>query len=93
LNSIDSNKTITFLNSDKVGIYLAVIYTIGHILIAMTCNRLLTGAPLNLAAIDALVEPIVNGFWFYLLFEIFNQYKAKSSFTGRRVVKTLQHSI
>jgi uncharacterized membrane protein len=73
--SIDSNK-IKFLNSDKVGIYLAVIYTFGHILIAMTCNRLLTGASLNLAAIDALVEPIINGFWFYLLFEIVNQYKA-----------------
>ena len=42
----------------------AVIYTIGHILIAMTCNRLLTGAPLNLAAIDAIVEPVVNGFCF-----------------------------
>ena len=41
----------------------------------MTCNRLLTGAPLNLAAIDALVEPLVNGFWFYLLFEVFNKYK------------------
>ena len=43
----------------------------------MTCNRLLTGAPLNLAAIDALVEPIINGFWFYLLFEVFNKYKAR----------------
>ena len=30
---------------------------------------------LNLAAIDALVEPLVNGFWFYLLFEVFNKYK------------------
>ena len=70
-------------DSSKIGIYLAVIYTIGHILIAMTCNRLLTGAPLNLAAIDALVEPIVNGFWFYLLFEVFNAYKVKASAAGR----------
>ena len=59
------------------GIYLAVIYTVGHIFIAMTCNRLLTGAPLNLAAIDALIEPLVNGFWFYLLFEVFNKYKIR----------------
>ena len=59
----------------KTGIYLAFIYTIGHILIAMTCNRLLTGAPLNLAAIDAIIEPLINGFWFYLLFEVFNKYK------------------
>ena len=70
------NKNINFLNSSRVGIYLAVIYTIGHIFIAMTCNRILTGSPLNLAAIDAIVEPIINGFWFYLLFEVFNKYKA-----------------
>ena len=61
--------------TSKIGIYLAFIYTIGHILIAMTCNRLLTGAPLNLAAIDAIIEPLINGFWFYLLFEVFNKYK------------------
>lgn len=45
----------------------AIIYTIGHIVIAMTCNRLITGASLELAALDALIEPIINGFWFYLL--------------------------
>ena len=71
------NKPIPILKNINVGIYLAVIYTIGHILIAMTCNRLLTGAPLNLAVIDAFIEPIVNGFWFYLLFEVFNKYKQK----------------
>ncbi len=69
------NNNFNFLSINSIGIYLAFIYTIGHILIAMTCNRLLTGSPLNLAAIDALVEPIVNGFWFYLLFEVFNKYK------------------
>ena len=47
-----NNNSITFISNAKLGIYLAIIYTIGHILIAMTCNRLLTGAPLNLAAID-----------------------------------------
>ena len=63
-----STKNSSFLKNINVGIYLAIIYTIGHILIAMTCNRLLTGAPLNLAAIDALIEPMINGVWFYLLF-------------------------
>ena len=71
LKKIIEEKFVT----SKIGIYLAIIYTIGHILIAMTCNRLLTGAPLNLAAIDAIVEPLINGFWFYLLFEVFNSYK------------------
>ncbi len=82
IEKIDQGK-MYLSDSSKIGIYLAVIYTIGHIFIAMTCNRLLTGAPLNLAAIDALVEPIVNGFWFYLLFEVFNAYKAKASASGR----------
>ncbi len=45
----------------------AIIYTIGHILIAMTCNNLITGAPLQLAAIDALVEPLINGVWYFFL--------------------------
>jgi len=49
----------------------AIIYTIGHIIIAMTCNRLITGADLELAAIDALVEPLINGAWFYLLDKLY----------------------
>ena len=78
-------ENINVSSTRRIGVYLAVIYTIGHILIAMTCNRLLTGAPLNLAAIDALVEPIINGFWFYLLFEVFNIYKVRvqSTASGR----------
>ena len=63
------------LNNKNIGIFLAIIYTIGHIFIAMTCNRLLTGAPLNLAALDALIEPLINGFWFYILFEVVNKIK------------------
>ena len=47
--------------------YLSIIYTIGHIFVAMTCNRIITGASLDMAAADAFVEPIINGFWFYLL--------------------------
>ena len=76
VKKIESND-LTFVNPNQIGFLLAFIYTVGHILIAMTCNRLLTGAPLNLAAIDAFVEPIINGFWFYLLFEIVNKFKAK----------------
>ena len=45
----------------------AIVYTIGHIIIAMTSNRLITGADWSLAGIDAVVEPIINGGWYYLL--------------------------
>ena len=46
---------------------LAIIYTLGHIVIAMTVVSILTGASLWEAGAVALVEPTINGFWFYLL--------------------------
>ncbi|MDB4059615.1 hypothetical protein N9521_01685 [Gammaproteobacteria bacterium] len=81
INKIEQSQS-TIINVSQVGILLAFLYTVGHILIAMTCNRLLTGAPLNLAVIDAFVEPIINGFWFFLLFEVFNKYKKKKILSG-----------
>ena len=81
VNRIEEGKSI-LINGSQVGILLALLYTVGHILIAMTCNRLLTGAPFNLAVIDAFVEPITNGFWFYFVFEIFSRYKKKKILSG-----------
>jgi len=51
-------------------ILLAIIYTIGHIFIATTCNFLITGAAVELAAVDAIVEPLINGVWFYVLHKL-----------------------
>lgn len=51
-------------------IALAIIYTLGHIVIATICNWLITGASMELAAIDAIVEPIINGIWFYALHKL-----------------------
>jgi len=53
---------------------LAVIYTLGHILIAMICNNLITGATFELAAVDAIVEPMINGVWFYVLHNTWKKY-------------------
>ena len=57
----------------------AIVYTIGHIVIAMTCNRLITGADWALAGADALVEPIINGFWFYALHKGYKMYADKGN--------------
>ena len=54
-------------------LFLAVIYTIGHIFIAMACNRIITGASVDMAAADALIEPIINGFWFYFTKSFFTE--------------------
>ena len=57
--------TLRSLISTSLG--RAFIYTLGHILIAMTCNRLITGADWRLAGVDAIVEPLINGVWYYVL--------------------------
>ena len=59
-------------------ITLAVIYTIGHMLIAIVCVMVITGASLELATIDAIVERIINGVWFYVLHETWKKYARAS---------------
>ena len=56
---------------------LAVTYTLGHIVIAMACNRIITGAALDLAAIDAIIEPCINGVWFYVLHNAWKKLQTK----------------
>jgi uncharacterized membrane protein len=45
----------------------AIVYTIGHILIAASCNVIITGSSFEMAAVDAIVEPLINGVWYYFL--------------------------
>ena len=45
----------------------AFIYTCGHIVIAMNVGYWLTGASLFEAGVVALVEPCINGCWYYVL--------------------------
>ena len=44
-----------------------VVYTCGHIAIAILCNRLITGAEIKLATLDAIIEPLVNSVWYFFL--------------------------
>ena len=55
----------------KSSISLAIIYTLGHIVIAMTVVSLMTGASLWEAGAVALVEPSINGIWIYVLHKTF----------------------
>ena len=54
---------------------LAVVYTLGHIVIAMSVVSLLTGASLWEAGAVALVEPSINVLWFYILHSMWKKYK------------------
>ena len=54
-------------------IVLALIYTCGHIVIAMSVVSILTGASLWEAGAVALVEPSINGVWFYILHSLWKK--------------------
>tara|TARA_A100001015_G_scaffold307421_1_gene403300 strand:+ start:484 stop:717 length:234 start_codon:yes stop_codon:yes gene_type:complete len=51
----------------------ALVYTIGHIIIAMTVVSVLTGASLFEAGLVAMVEPAINGCWYYILDKIWTK--------------------
>ena len=50
----------------------ALVYTVGHVVIAMSVVSVLTGASLWEAGLVALVEPTINGFWYYILDKIWS---------------------
>jgi len=55
-------------------IILALIYTAGHVIIAMNVVYWMTGASLFEAGLVALVEPSINGVWFYILHKLWKKY-------------------
>ena len=61
------------LTASSVG--LAIVYTLGHIIIAMTVVSVMTGASLWEAGAVALIEPSINGIWFYILHSAWKKFK------------------
>ena len=55
---------------------LALIYTAGHICIAMAVVSILTGASLFEAGLVALLESSINGVWFYILHKTWKLFNA-----------------
>ena len=74
---------MTLVNTIKTkmgdSLLLTFIYTIGHFIIAVACVYFITGAPLELATIDAIVEPLLNAIWLYALHKVFFRKKLKRS--------------
>ena len=72
---------MTIFNTIKTkmsdSLLLTIIYTIGHFIIAVLCVVLITGASLELATLDALIEPLINSVWFYVLHKTYSNYKLK----------------
>ena len=73
---------MTELTKSLIGIFkenslaVALVYTIGHVIIAMNVVYWLTGASLFEAGLVALVEPAINGVWFYVLHKLWRKLNA-----------------
>lgn len=61
----------TFKGLMKTSLGLAVIYTMGHVCIAMAVVSTVTGASFWESGIVALVEPAINGIWFFTLHKLY----------------------
>ena len=53
---------------------LAIIFFVGHIIIAMVVVSIITGANIWEAGAVALVEPAVNSVWFYVLHKLWKKF-------------------
>ena len=54
---------------------LAIIFFVGHIIIAMIVVSVITGASIWEAGLVALIEPAINSVWFYILHKLWKRYK------------------
>ena len=56
-----------------------LIYTIGHFAIAIICLMLIADVPFIIALTDAIVEPLANSVWYFVLDKIWtNKFSKKS---------------
>ena len=54
-------------NNNRGSILRTVVYTIGHFLIALTVLMLVADVSFAIALTDAIVEPLANSVWYFLL--------------------------
>ena len=55
---------------------LALIFFIGHIIIAMAVVSVITGSSIWEAGTVALIEPAVNSVWFYILHKVWKKFSS-----------------
>ena len=54
-------------NNNRGSILRTIIYTIGHFVIAITVLMLVADVSFKVALTDAIVEPIANSIWYFIL--------------------------
>ena len=72
--------TKTIYENTKGSILRTIIYTIGHFAIAITVLMLIADVPFIIALTDAIVEPIANSVWYFVLDKVWTaKYKNKKN--------------
>ena len=56
-----------FYKENRGSILRTIVYTIGHFAIAITVLMLIADVPFMIALTDAIVEPIANSIWYFVL--------------------------
>jgi uncharacterized membrane protein len=59
-------------------ILLAIIFFVGHVLIAMAVVSIVTGASFWEAGAVALIEPAINSIWFIILHKLYKKFTEKN---------------
>ena len=54
-------------NNNRGSILRTIVYTVGHFIIAFTVLMLVADVSLYIALTDAIVEPLANSVWYFLL--------------------------
>ena len=57
----------TIYNNNRGTILRTIVYTLGHFTIAIICLMLIADVPLTVAMTDAIVEPLANSVWYFIL--------------------------
>ena len=72
--------TKSIYQTNKGSILRTIIYTIGHFVIAITVLMLIADVSFAVALTDAIVEPLANAVWYFVLDKIWTaKYQKKFS--------------
>ena len=67
----------SFYDNNKGSLLRTLIYTIGHFAIAITVLMLIADVSFMIALTDAIVEPLANSVWYFVLDKLWTSKLAK----------------
>tara|TARA_Y100001935_G_C17053514_1_gene383176 strand:- start:34 stop:294 length:261 start_codon:yes stop_codon:yes gene_type:complete len=70
-------------NNNKGSIIRTIIYTIGHFIIAISVLMLVADVSFMIALTDAIVEPIANSIWYFILDKWWASKSSKNKYSSQ----------